>query len=307
VSIVLLTRNGMDTLPEVRGAIKRQQCTYQFEVIAVDSASTDGTRALLDREADRVISIAPGQFDHGLTRNLGIAQSRGDFIVLLVQDATPASDAWLQALVDPLQSNPTLAGTFARQVPRADASALARHYLALWVAASDTARTVALSGPAELEAMTPMDRYLHCAFDNVCACIRRSVWADHPFLATPIAEDVAWGREVLLAGHRLAFVPDSVVLHSHDRSLAYEFRRTRDLHDRLFDLFGLRTIPAIPHLARAIAASSIVNVRCEMRRPWHTPRAIGLAVVSPLGQYLGARRSSRRLRTTRTGAGECVS
>ena len=54
--------------------------------------------------------------------------------------------------------------------------------------------------------------------DNVCAAIRRSVWTAIPFRSTPIAEDVEWGREVLLAGHGLAYVPDAVVEHSHDRS-----------------------------------------------------------------------------------------
>src|SRR5256885_445805 len=83
----------------------------------------------------------------------------------------------------------------------------------------------------------------------------RSIWERPPFGSTPIAEDLEWAREVLLAGHRLAYVPRAVVVHSHDRSARYELARTYLLHRRLFELFQLRTIPDVPSLARAVAAS----------------------------------------------------
>jgi glycosyltransferase involved in cell wall biosynthesis len=74
-SIVLPTRNGAATLPAVLDAISRQRADFSFEVIAVDSSSTDGTADLLRRRCDRLISIAAEAFDHGLTRNLGIEQA----------------------------------------------------------------------------------------------------------------------------------------------------------------------------------------------------------------------------------------
>ena len=142
--------------------------------------------------------------------------------------------------------------------------------------------------------MTPMERLLFCAFDNVASCIRRSIWEQRPFKSTPIAEDLAWSLDVLLAGYSIAFAPDAVVIHSHDRGAVYEYRRTRVLHEQLFELFGLQTIPAMPALMRAIAASSLSHARLELRSPGQWARALTLAVAWPLGQYVGGRRAARR-------------
>lgn len=288
VSIVLPVRNGAAELPALFDAIARQRVDFSFEVVAIDSGSDDGTVALLRDRADRFIAIAAGDFDHGLTRNLGIEHARGELIVLIVHDALPASEDWLAALTAPLVADARVAGAFARQLPRPDASPLARRSLAWWVAASDVPRTIAIESPDAFEKLDPMDRMRHCAFDNVCSCIRRSVWAEHPFRATPIAEDIAWAKEVLLAGYRLEYVPGAAVIHSHDRPVRYEFARTRHLHRRLYELFGLRTIPTLPQLARAIASTLVSHLRCQ-----RDGRAVALAFAWPLAQYLGARSAVR--------------
>jgi rhamnosyltransferase len=294
-SVVIPTCNGAATLPALVDALARQRVDFPFEVVAVDSGSTDGSAELLRGRVDRLILIPAGTFDHGATRNLAIEQSQGDLIVLMVQDAVPASDTWLAALTAPLRADAGLAGAFARQIPRPDASAITRRALERWAGASATPRTMAVASAAEFEALTPAARLERCTFDNVCSCIRRSVWLTHPFRPTPIAEDVEWARDVLLAGHRLAYTPDAAVIHSHDRSAQYEFARTYVLHRRLHELFGLRTIPSAVGLARAVVSSLGTHLRCEA-----SARAIALAVAWPLGQYLGALSSVRRWKPMRT-------
>lgn len=293
VSIVLPTRNGMATLPAVLDSIARQRVDFPVEIVAVDSSSTDGTRELLHKRADTLICISAGAFNHGLTRNLGVERAAGRLVVLMVQDAVPASPVWLAALTKPLLADETLAGTFARQLPRPEASRITKYYLARWAAASDTPRTVAVSGKEEFERLQGVDRLERCIFDNVCSCIRRSIWEQHPFRATPIAEDIEWAKEVLLAGYRLAYVPAAEVIHSHDRSARYEFARTCVLHHRLYELFGVRTIPTVPDLARAIASSMALHLKQEPRSAFRKGRAIALAVAWPAGQYLGGLAASR--------------
>ena len=293
-SVVIPTFNGADTLPELLEVLWAQRTIGTVEIIAVDSGSTDGTLELLRPRVQHLITIPTHEFDHGLTRNLGIARARGEFVVLLVQDALPVGDSFLETLAAPLVSNSNLAGTFARQQPRPDASALTRHYLNNWIASQSQPRTTQLSnGTSEMDAMTPMERLLLCAFDNVASCIRRSVWEKHPFKSTPIAEDLAWSREVLLAGHGLAFVPDAVVTHSHDRGAVYEYRRTRVLHEQLGLLFGLRTIPAVGPLVRSILSTTFAHVRIAGSAPGQWTRALSLAVAWPLGQYVGGRAADR--------------
>ncbi len=159
------------------------------------------------------------------------------------------------------------------------------------MAASESPRTSVIHDGEEFKALDPMARFLRCAFDNVCSCIRRSIWLRHPFRATPIGEDIEWAKDVLLAGYRLEYVPGAAVIHSHDRSAKYEFMRTYVLHRRLYELFGLRTIPTLPLLMRAVGSSLAVHRTCRKQAPGEpatSARAVGLAFAWPLGQYVGA-------------------
>ena len=298
-SIVLVTRNGGETLAATLDALARQRVDFDYEIVAVDSGSQDGTLALLQRSARQVISIPPDAFNHGATRNLAVEHARGELIVLLVQDAIPATDDWLIRLTAPLRGDPFVAGAFCRQQPRPHATAITRRYLSEWVAASPKPRSVKLTGAGELERLDPLARLHLCAFDNVCSCIRRTVWQRIPFPETPIAEDLEWGRLALLAGHRLDYVADAVVLHSHDRSAWYEFARTYVLHRRLLEVFGLRAIPNLRVLAHAIGSSARLHLDCERQASREgggragLARALSLAVAWPLGQYVGALSAAR--------------
>jgi len=317
VSVLLLTWNGAGTLPGVLSAVRSQDASVPVELVAVDSGSRDGTAALLRGRVDRLIEIPRAAFNHGTTRNLGIEACRGQLVVLLAQDAEPASASWLVRLIEPFLAHeagggaekPTppaaaaggnravLAGTYARQVPRPSASAVTRAYLARYAAAAGAPRVQSMDSVAAFEALSPIERLSACTFDNVCSCIRRSVWRDHPFSAVPIAEDVEWARTVMLAGHRIAYVPDAAVIHSHDRPAGYELRRTYLIHQQLRRLFGLATIPTRRRLAQAVGSSLLAHARWTLgdstrsaaARLAHVPRALALGVAMPLGQYLGAK------------------
>ncbi len=306
VSIVIPTRNGMATLPAVFDAIDRQVRDFNIEVIVIDTESTDGTLALASTRASRLLHTTTARFNHGLTRNEAIAAASGEFIVLLSQDAVPADEHWLESLVSPLRQTTSLAGSFARQVARPGTGVIACHYHAHWAGSSRVPVVTRLDSMAALEAMRPLERMRHCTFDNVCSCIRRTVWRAFPFADMPIAEDLDWARQVLLAGHALAFVPESVVLHSHARPIAYEFERTALLHHELHRLFGMRTIPTWGALARSVASSAALHLQLRREAPPDVPveppgRALALALAWPLGQFVGGRRAMRGTPAVRSG------
>ncbi len=292
VSIVIPTRNGGSRLRAVIAAIRQQQFAPAPELVIVDSGSTDGTRSLLPNLSDVFVEISPEAFNHGKTRNLGVARSGGEIVVMLVQDALPQGEGWLRSLVAPFGHDPSIAGVFARQIPCAEASALTRRQLAAWVAAQAEARVVRVPDRAHYDTLAPLERFRLCAFDNVCAAFRRSAWERCPFAEMPIAEDLAWGREILLAGQGLAYAPDAVVEHSHDRSAWYELKRTWVLHQQLHRLFDVRTIPTLGHLLRAVTSTAIAHrrwLRDDDADAGFGSRLRGqaLAFAWPLGQYLG--------------------
>src|SRR5438105_2444811 len=127
VSIVIPTLNARTTIAPLLDAIARQKTSLTFETLAIDSGSTDGTAEFLAERVDQLIRISPASFNHGLTRNLGVGRARGELVVLIVQDALPATETWLDELTRPLFRDDRLAGSYARQIARADASAVTRH------------------------------------------------------------------------------------------------------------------------------------------------------------------------------------
>jgi rhamnosyltransferase len=293
VSIVLPTFNGMATLPAVLDAIDDQRDCASFEIVAIDSGSTDGTVALLERRAHRVLHER-GRFDHGATRNRALAACHGEVLVLMVQDAVPADARWLMELTAPLREDASLSGAYARQVPRADASALTRHFLGQWAASSPEPRVQALAMPREFLQQPPLERYLRCVFDDVCSAMRRDAWERLPLAATRIAEDAQWARDVLLSGGRIAYVPRAVVVHSHERGAWYELGRTYLAHRRLRELFGVATVPTMPHLAHAVWSSIALHWRLTGGEgATARARGIGLALAWPAGPVLGARARAR--------------
>src|SRR4030042_1234198 len=115
ISIILLVKNGQATLEEVLKKVFSQAIQEIFEVIAIDSGSTDRSKDILARFPVRVEKLPPESFNHGETRNLGARLSGGKYLVYLTQDATPQDDKWLGRLIQPFEEDPLVAGAFSSQ------------------------------------------------------------------------------------------------------------------------------------------------------------------------------------------------
>jgi len=99
VSIVIPARNEQERLPECLRRLQLQTLAG-FEIIVVDSASTDATSDVAAAAGARVLRVdRPGV---GLARQTGFDAARRAIIVSTDADALPASD-WLERLVAPLQ------------------------------------------------------------------------------------------------------------------------------------------------------------------------------------------------------------
>ena len=76
-SVVIPTKNGEEYLDEVLAAVFGQQAPFDFEVVIVDSGSTDRTLEIIGRyPAVKLHRIPPLEFNHGETRNFAIRQAR---------------------------------------------------------------------------------------------------------------------------------------------------------------------------------------------------------------------------------------
>jgi rhamnosyltransferase len=273
-----------------------QKTDFGYEVIVIDSGSTDGTAELATRHGASVHRIDPGEFDHGATRNLGASLTAGRYVVFLVQDALPAADHWLAAMVENLDADETVAGVYGRQIPRPDSSPLTRVLMRDWPTSSSERREQFAGSRKSYAALPPATRRSLAVFDNVSSCVRRSVWERIPFERTRFGEDLRWGKAVVEAGHKLVYEPRSAVLHSHERGALYDLKRHYVDGLILQELFGLTPTPTLPRmLLNTLLTTAHLYRSKDDRKALVAPRlllqAIGYALCSQAGAYLAARRT----------------
>ena len=274
-----------------------QKTDFGYEVIVIDSGSTDGTVELARRHGASVHRIDPGAFDHGDTRNLGASLSAGRYVAFLVQDALPVDDDWLAALVENLDADETVAGVYGRQIPRPDSSPLTRALMRDWPTSGLEGREQFAGGPESYAALPPVTQRSLAVFDNVSSCVRRSVWEHVPFERTNFGEDLRWGKAVVEAGYKLVYEPRSAVFHSHERGALYDLRRHYVDGFILQELFGLTPTPNLPRLLlNVILTSAHLYLSRDDRTKILAPRflllAIRYALCSQAGAYLAARRKT---------------
>ncbi|MEQ8764980.1 MAG: glycosyltransferase family 2 protein [Planctomycetota bacterium] len=289
------TLNGGDLFGQVLDAVYAQKTDYPFEVIVIDSGSTDSTLDHCARYPMRLYHIDKRTFNHGLTRNLGISKARGEVVALLTQDAVPADEHWLDALVQNYDRDPWVAGVYSRQLPREDCEPFVRERILRW-SAGRTQRTVQkLATLSDYWNMNWMQRLELVAFDDVASSVRKQVWQEIPYERRSFGEDVAWGKKVVLTGYKIVFEPASAVIHSHNDSLWKQFRRIYCDHQNLHRLIGITTNRGYEDVFTNTGAA--LGYYAEMVDDWDWPwyrrwkamlYAFGLAVSENLAQFMGS-------------------
>lgn len=220
VSIIILTKDAGSQFRDVLKAIFNQKTKYKFEVVVVDSGSTDETLKIVKEFDIKLFQIPQEEFGHGKTRNYGAKLAKGKFLVFLTHDALPSGTNWLDQLLEPF-SEDQVVGIYARQIPKPDASPLEQFFLLKRY--PDTAhrkRFEKILGPVNLDDIF---------FSNVCSAIRKETLLKYPFdEQLIISEDQQWAKDALLAGYSIAYQPKAMVVHSHNYDLKTVFRRFFD-------------------------------------------------------------------------------
>ncbi|MGC1372236.1 MAG: glycosyltransferase family A protein, partial [Candidatus Sulfotelmatobacter sp.] len=116
-SISILTKNEERNIGACLEAIFAQKGVGEFEVILVDSGSTDAPLQIARGYPIRIEQIPPLEFHHARTRNLAASLARGPILVNLSQDAIPASDVWLHKMIANFQ-DPSVGAVYGRQLPK---------------------------------------------------------------------------------------------------------------------------------------------------------------------------------------------
>lgn len=234
-SILLLTKNDVKNVSACLNAIYSQNVNDDVEVIAIDSGSYDGTLDVLRQSPLRLEQIPPESFHHARTRNLAATFAKGEILVFLSQDAIPASNEWLQALLSNF-NDPAVGAVYGRQLPKAGSSLEREDALSTLYGVKKIVKD-----PAHRNGLG----YLFYHFSNVNAAIRRDVWESSPFPENlKVFEDLGIAKEILDSGWKIVYEPRAEVVHSHTHTTLGLFKRYFDIGCTL-KLLGIWGAPAI--------------------------------------------------------------
>lgn len=287
-TVVIPTFNGEKYLKEILTILFKQEVDYKYEVLIIDSGSTDKTldivRKFQSKHSNlRLHQIPNSEFGHGKTRQLAARLAKGKYVAYLSHDATPANKKWLYEMLKPFEFNDKIVAVMGQQIPRPHCIPLLKY---------EILATFSNFGPEFGTTVFYKDDFItdRAVFDavrfysDVNSATRRDFLLNKiPYRDVAYAEDQLFGEDVINAGYWKAYAPRGAVVHSNDLKLS-EYRR------RLFDeTIGLRksgvTIPVLSkrHMI-LVAAKKIVgdSIRIIKDRSYSFSRKIYWLLVNPL-------------------------
>jgi len=208
VSIILRSFNEAWALKDTLPALAAQEYKH-WELIVIDSGSTDGSQALIRAaQPAQFVQITPAEYNPSRVMNHGLRLAQSGFGIFINADATPQGANWLRPLVTALL-DPKTAACFGRQIPRPDCQA---------VFANDYDRCF---GPKRESAQ--WDHF----FSMVSSGLRKDVWAVRGFRGDlQYAEDDEYTRWCKAQGYAVTYVPESVAMHSHNYTPEQSYKRS---------------------------------------------------------------------------------
>jgi rhamnosyltransferase len=219
-SILIPAKDEALNIRNCLDAVFSQVSGKEFEVILVDSGSTDGTPEIVEGYPVRLYRIPANEFHHARTRNYLASLARGEYLVYLNADAFPTSPLWLNALISNL-SDRSVGAAYGRHLPKLDCNLERRTVLS---AIYGDARIV--KEPSRKQELGY--RYYHLSTVN--AAIRRDVWESTGFPEElKIFEDVGIAKRILDAGWKIVYEPTATVYHSDNHTVGGLLKRYFDL------------------------------------------------------------------------------
>ena len=200
ISVLIRSHNDILYIRKIVEALLAQELDDSFEIIACDDHSTDGTAEFLAGVPHiRRIDPPDGKYVPGKTLNYMVGHASGEYIVFNNGDAIPQHREYLKNLTAPLKDL-RVNCVFANQIARKDAYAVVRKDYERAFGDGSISRT--------------WGRF----FSLVSSGFRKEDLLAKPFNdQIQYSEDSEWVNRTQA---NIVYVPDAIVEHSHNYTLA---------------------------------------------------------------------------------------
>ena len=207
-SVIIRTYNESKHLGEVLRRLSRQDLgRSEFEVIVVDSGSTDGSREIAVESGARLVTIDKSEFSFGRSLNRGCSAASGEQCVFLSGHCIPMHDNWLRKLVSPLRDD-GIAYAYGRQIGNSTSK-----FSECQLFAKQFPETSKI----------PQEGFF-C--NNANAALPRRLWEERGFDEDLTGlEDMELAKRLVGSGLHVGYAADAPVLHLHEEDWPMVRRR----------------------------------------------------------------------------------
>ena len=268
-SIVIRTLDEARYLDDLLVTISKQKtCRLDWEVVLVDSGSTDDTLEIAARHGCRIVHISRDEFSFGRSLNRGCQAAQGDVLVFISGHCVPTDDQWLERLCEPLFEG-GVSYTYGRQIGDDDSYFSERCIFANYFPA---------------ESRLPQEDFF-C--NNANAALLTSAWLTSPFDEELTGlEDLDAAKRLYQTGHKIGYVAEAAVFHHHNENWASVRRRFQR------EAIALQKImPEVQISKRDLARYISSTVWMDWKRAWqhrHFRKAWLEVILYRFNQYLGS-------------------
>lgn len=199
VSIIIRCYNEEEHIGRLLAGISSQLYS-NYEIILVDSGSTDATLSIASQFPIKLVYIHPEEFTFGRALNFGIKESKGDICVLISAHCYPIYSDWLSELVQPFD-NPDVALVYGRQIgDKTTQFSENRIFSNCFPEKSDF-------------------NQFHPFCNNANTAIRKNIWEKIPYNEELSGlEDIEWAKKALESKYRIVYNAKAVIVHKHNET-----------------------------------------------------------------------------------------
>ncbi|GMV78097.1 MAG: hypothetical protein AMXMBFR79_12300 [Chitinophagaceae bacterium] len=180
--------------------ISKQLTSFDYEVILVDSGSTDSTVYIAKKLGAKIVSIKPEDFSFGRALNIGCKEASGKFLLFASAHVYPIYTDWLEKMIKPFENKNT-ALVYGRQVGNEITKFSEHRVFAKW-----------FPSQSNYNQATPFCNNANCA-------IRKTLWEQQPFdeLLTGL-EDLDWAKKITNKAFSIAYEAEATIVHVHEET-----------------------------------------------------------------------------------------